>query len=530
MPCWLSRHMSNEQNKDSLLVDQKDALGFYFDALLLPEEMDAEGEPDSTSNEATQAEPIPGTVDPQSQAESSEPAEAVDKLQADKDFLEASKLRQGIIEENQPTSSKPKTPPVSKPVPKVKAEPRAVLAPEPEVAKGVKPVYTDKKIITKGPVSPKPREKEVQPVVVPAAPTVKPKNINKLPKTNISFSSKNNEGKVSEQTLIPRSQRLAAAKKSNPNSAAGKTIPPVDPHKEKIEPSAISQDNTNRSQQEQSPQLIKSPQPTKSPQTTNNSSHEPQKVEPLAPQAEQQKQEKTSETQATFPKEAPNLELSLFLPKIKTLSEEEIAQQIEALTQAAVSQAQKESNLAHVAELEEVSQKIKETQTEADKSAQSLNNAPSWAVPDFQALLFSVEGLKLAVPLTELNGVLEWGDEYISELPGHKSWYLGLIQNQGKSIPVIDTMQQVVPKNRWPVNYLQERKFKHIILIGNSRWGLACETVLEVVTLKTESVKWRSNRTKRRWLMGTVIDHMCALIDSIEFASMLKTGEDSLLK
>ncbi|WP_198263323.1 hypothetical protein [sulfur-oxidizing endosymbiont of Gigantopelta aegis] len=30
--------MSNEQNKDSLLVDQKDALSFYFDALLLPDE------------------------------------------------------------------------------------------------------------------------------------------------------------------------------------------------------------------------------------------------------------------------------------------------------------------------------------------------------------------------------------------------------------------------------------------------------------------------------------------------------------
>ena len=150
-------------------------------------------------------------------------------------------------------------------------------------------------------------------------------------------------------------------------------------------------------------------------------------------------------------------------------------------------------------------------------------------MPDFQVLLFAVAGLKLAVPLIELNGIVEWGDEYISELPGHASWYLGLIQNQGKNIPVIDTLQQVVPKNRWPAEHLSKRNFKHIILIDSGRWGLACETVLEVITLKTDAVKWRSSRTKRRWLLGTVIDQMCALLDSSEFAAMLETGEDSLI-
>jgi chemotaxis signal transduction protein len=227
--------------------------------------------------------------------------------------------------------------------------------------------------------------------------------------------------------------------------------------------------------------------------------------------------------------EAPHLDLSLFLPKIKTLSDDEIAQQIEALTQVAVSQAQLESDLAHSVELAKVSQNITNVQTEDNALIRNINNAPAWAVPDFQVLLFAVAGLKTAVPLSELNGIVEWGDEYITEMPGHKPWYLGIIQNQGKNVPVIDTLQQVVPKKRWPANYTNTRKFKHIILIDDGRWGLACETVLEVLTLKTDSVKWRSTRTKRRWLMGTVIEHMCALLDSSEFATMLKTGDDSLL-
>lgn len=378
--------MSDEQDKDSLLVDQKDALGCYFDALLLPDE-----------NTCLEKSPL---FKPESKAESK---------------------------------------------PEIEAEP------EPE------PIKISEKVITKGPVSPKPRLRERS----------LNSNSKQMPASSkIIFASKNNEGQETEQVLIPRSQRLAAAKKITQVPNIARIAPRIKPSGRKVS--------------------ITSP-------------------------------------------EAPKLDLSLFLPKIKTLSEEEISQQIEALTQAAVNQAQMESDRVHVAELEQVSKKILKTQSESDGPVRNIANAPSWAVPGFQALLFTVAGLKLAVPLMELNGIVEWGDEYITELPGHKPWYLGIIQNQGKNIPVIDTLQQVVPQKRWPENYLKEKTFKHIILIDNFRWGLACETVLEVITLKTDSVKWRSSRTKRRWLLGTVIDHMCALLDSSEFAAMLKTGDDSLM-
>ncbi len=226
-------------------------------------------------------------------------------------------------------------------------------------------------------------------------------------------------------------------------------------------------------------------------------------------------------------KEAPELDLSLFLPKIKTLSDEEIKQQLEALTQAVVSQAQIETELEELSQYEKYKQQTQQGDSEA--LINNINNAPDWAIPEFQALLFAVSGLKLAVPQSELNVIVEWGDEYINELPGHPSWYLGLINHLGKNVPVVDTLQQVVPKERWPAGHLEKPKFKHIILIDDGRWGPACEQVLEIITLKTEQVKWRSSRTKRRWLLGTVIEEKCALLDSSEFASMLQTGKDSLI-
>ena len=58
----------------------------------------------------------------------------------------------------------------------------------------------------------------------------------------------------------------------------------------------------------------------------------------------------------------------------------------------------------------------------------------------------------------------------------------------------------------------------------NGTWGLACDSVGEVIDLSMEQVKWRSSRSKRRWLAGTVLEHMCAIIDPPAFAEMLKTG------
>ena len=396
--------MSDEPHNDDLLVDQNEALDFYFESLLLPEDNDNQTD------------------------DSEQPLNSIETKEADKPL---SQKDEKIISSQEPVSAEPGA-----------AEFRAA--------------------------------------------DIASKN-NQL-NQSIVFSNKNNDGEVSKQVLIPRSRRLASLKKTTKSSHVSKSI-----SKEKAK-------------------TVVEPLSTIENQRTVNNISAAQNV-PL-----EKKSASNSNIKST--QEAPKLDLSLFLPKIKTLSDTEITQQIEVLAQAAVSQAQKE----------QASQQEIKAQAEAGEGLiRNLDNAPSWAVPDFQVLLFAVAGLKMAVPLNELNGIVEWGDEYITELPGHKSWYLGIIQNQGQNVPVIDTLQQVVPENRWPAEHLKDKKFKHIILIDNKRWGLACETVLEVVTLKTDSVKWRSSRTKRRWLLGTVIEHMCALLDSSEFAAMLKTGDDSLL-
>lgn len=149
---------------------------------------------------------------------------------------------------------------------------------------------------------------------------------------------------------------------------------------------------------------------------------------------------------------------------------------------------------------------------------------PQWGQQPFQALLFKVNGLTLAVPLVELAGVQEWEADKVTPMPGHVSWYLGLMHYRGRSVPVVDTAQLVMPMERkLQVKPWQER-LRHVVFINDGAWGLACDELAEVVNLRPDEVSWRTERSKRRWLAGTVIEHMCALLDPPVFADVLASG------
>lgn len=155
---------------------------------------------------------------------------------------------------------------------------------------------------------------------------------------------------------------------------------------------------------------------------------------------------------------------------------------------------------------------------------------PAWAKEPFQVLLFEVAGLTLAVPLVELSGVVEWKND-VTEMPGHADFYMGILQHLDKKIPVIDTARMVLPPDRLAklVGDRPHDRVSHVVFIDEYRWGLACDAVKEVITLKPEEVRWRSSKSKRSWLAGTVIEHMCALLNSAGFSEMLKIGKDKYL-
>ena len=157
-----------------------------------------------------------------------------------------------------------------------------------------------------------------------------------------------------------------------------------------------------------------------------------------------------------------------------------------------------------------------ETATAITAPAQSS----PWREQSFEALLFDVGGLKLAVPLISLGTIYPL-DAEITPLFGQPDWFLGILSTQAGNLKVLDTARWVMPER-----YSEELKdsLAFVISVEGYDWGMAVHGVHQSIRLQPEQIKWRSQEGKRPWLAGTVIDHMCALLDVSALASLIVKG------
>jgi purine-binding chemotaxis protein CheW len=146
---------------------------------------------------------------------------------------------------------------------------------------------------------------------------------------------------------------------------------------------------------------------------------------------------------------------------------------------------------------------------------------PEWAGTGFQALLFEVAGLTLAVPLVKLKGVVnDIGG--LTPGPGPSPLAAGVFDYQGLQAQVVDTARLVLPAER--AAQLDDNvaaRCHHLVMIDEGRRALACTRIGEVIELDSAAVRWRGERGKRLWLAGTVIGQMCALLDTDQLCRTL---------
>lgn len=142
----------------------------------------------------------------------------------------------------------------------------------------------------------------------------------------------------------------------------------------------------------------------------------------------------------------------------------------------------------------------------------------------FQALFFEVAGLKVALPLKELGGIHQIGT--LNTLPGKPAWYKGVMLYREQKINVVNTAMWVMPE-KYDQALAEKLNYQYVIMLGKSSWGLACETLVNTVTLEQDDVKWRASDSKRAWLAGLIKQHMCALLDVDAMISLLAQGSGS---
>ncbi|MDI2594576.1 chemotaxis protein CheW [Pseudomonas sp. N3-W] len=146
---------------------------------------------------------------------------------------------------------------------------------------------------------------------------------------------------------------------------------------------------------------------------------------------------------------------------------------------------------------------------------------PSWAAEPFECLLFDVAGLTLAVPLVCLGSIYSLAGHELTPLFGQPEWFLGILPSQAGNLKVLDTARWVMP-DRYRDDFRQG--LQYVISVQGYEWGLAVHQVSRSLRLDPNEIKWRSQRGQRPWLAGTVIEHMCALLDVSELAELIASG------
>jgi len=118
---------------------------------------------------------------------------------------------------------------------------------------------------------------------------------------------------------------------------------------------------------------------------------------------------------------------------------------------------------------------------------------------------FTVSGLKLAIAYDKINDVIA--------LPGmlsfidQKSMKID-VDVKGNSLPIM-----VINTSLLVMQNTAGFDFKKILLLNNNI-AFACDGASERVFLDVADIRWRTERTKRRWLAGTVTKQQLAILDA----------------
>lgn len=142
----------------------------------------------------------------------------------------------------------------------------------------------------------------------------------------------------------------------------------------------------------------------------------------------------------------------------------------------------------------------------------------AWSDEPFECLLFDVAGLTLAVPLAALGSIYAFEPAELTPLFAQPDWFIGILPAQSGNLKVLETARWVMPE-RYTADMRDE--LKYVISINGFDWGLAVHQVRHSIRLEPHQVKWRTQRGQRAWLAGTIIEHMCALLDVEVLAKLI---------
>ena len=95
--------------------------------------------------------------------------------------------------------------------------------------------------------------------------------------------------------------------------------------------------------------------------------------------------------------------------------------------------------------------------------------------------------------------------------------------HRGTQLNVVDTCAWVMPE-KYDSRLAETVNYQYVVLLEDSNWGLACESLVNSVKINKSAINWRSNVGKRPWLAGVVREQMCGILHVAALIELLNSG------
>ena len=135
---------------------------------------------------------------------------------------------------------------------------------------------------------------------------------------------------------------------------------------------------------------------------------------------------------------------------------------------------------------------------------------PDWASEIFSVYVCTVINVKLAIPSNCVEQPFEYTTE-LKQLANSPDWVMGLKMSEDGFVAIVDTAALLLKQ---PLRNASSTQYKQVLVIKNSRWGLAVDSLTEEVEVTSADVRWRQQATTRQWLCGTDSKQQLAFVDT----------------
>ena len=212
---------------------------------------------------------------------------------------------------------------------------------------------------------------------------------------------------------------------------------------------------------------------------------------------------------------------TISLVPVKSTSDvEKINDEAELIDNVEVARIKAERIELEKAEAERVeAERVEAERVEAEKvEAEKLQaeneipcqNAPIWAGRKFKAIVGVVNNVKLAIPVSLCAEKIAFTND-LKAVKGQLDWVLGVKLIDKNFIAVVDVGSLLLNQ---AVRDVIAKPYKEIVLLKNSRWGLAFDSVSEEIEINKTDVKWREESSGRPWLCGFMSEQQLAVVDT----------------